>query len=165
MSQTRKWVSNISILLQNHHQTNYSYNRYMVLYTSLVGKAWWHRQTEVSIRTTTGAVRSVMKCGFESSVWLKCIWNENFDIGFFAFSENLVFSDHKNSNQKFVNFTIKVRFWDYLQAKFLTFHRAASDVCSVTQFRLGRIGFLSDFEENSNESTFCRHRFQCIDTI
>jgi hypothetical protein len=39
----------------------------------------------------------------------------------------------KNSNQKFVNFTIKVRFFDYLLAKFLTFHRAASDVCSVTQ--------------------------------
>ena len=29
---------------------------------------------------------------------LKCICNENFDIGFFAFSENLVFSDHKNTN-------------------------------------------------------------------
>jgi hypothetical protein len=29
---------------------------------------------------------------------LKCIWNENFDIGFFAFSENLVFSDHKNTS-------------------------------------------------------------------
>ena len=29
---------------------------------------------------------------------LKCIRNENFDIGFFAFSENLVFSDHKNTN-------------------------------------------------------------------
>ena len=39
----------------------------------------------------------------------------------------------KNSNQKFVNFTIKVRFFYYLLAKFLTFHRAASDVCSVTQ--------------------------------
>jgi hypothetical protein len=25
-------------------------------------------------------------------------WNENFDIGFFAFSENLVFSDHKNTD-------------------------------------------------------------------
>jgi hypothetical protein len=59
---------------------------------------------------------------------------------FFAFSENLVFSDHKNrytllknSNQKFVNFTIKVLFFDYPLAKFLTFHRAASDVCSMTQ--------------------------------
>ena len=30
--------------------------------------------------------------------FLKCICNENFDIGFFAFSENLVFSDHKNTN-------------------------------------------------------------------
>ena len=30
----------------------------------------------------------------------------------------------KNSNQKFVNFTIKVRFFDYILAKFLTFHRA-----------------------------------------
>jgi hypothetical protein len=39
----------------------------------------------------------------------------------------------KNSNQKFVNFTTKVRFFDYLLAKFLTFHRAASDVCSMTQ--------------------------------
>ena len=31
-------------------------------------------------------------------VTLKCICNENFDIGFFTFSENLVFSDHKNTN-------------------------------------------------------------------
>jgi hypothetical protein len=30
-------VSNISILLQNHHQTNYSYNIYIVLYTSWQG--------------------------------------------------------------------------------------------------------------------------------
>ena len=30
--------------------------------------------------------------------FLKCICNENFDVGFFAFSENLVFSDHKNTN-------------------------------------------------------------------
>ena len=29
---------------------------------------------------------------------LKCISNENFDIGFFAFSENLGFSNHKNTN-------------------------------------------------------------------
>ena len=29
---------------------------------------------------------------------LKCICNENFDIGFFAFSENLVVSDYKNTN-------------------------------------------------------------------
>ena len=67
----------------------------------------------------------------------------------------------KNSNQKFVNFTIKVRFFDYLLAKFLTFHRAASDVCSMTQCDLSickhyenhsfvfvELGFLRDFEEN-----------------
>jgi hypothetical protein len=34
----------------------------------------------------------------DSTKILKCIWNENFDIGFFAFSENVVFSDHKNTN-------------------------------------------------------------------
>jgi hypothetical protein len=32
----------------------------------------------------------------------------------------------KNSDQKFVNFTFKVRFWDYLLANLLTFHRPAT---------------------------------------
>ena len=33
-----------------------------------------------------------------NALLLKCICNENFDIGFFAFSENLVVSDYKNTN-------------------------------------------------------------------
>jgi hypothetical protein len=84
----------------------------------------------------------------------------------------------KNSNQKFVNFAIKVRFFDYLFFDYPDIPSRGHEWCSMTQCDLSickhyenhsfvfvELGFLRDFEENSNESTLCRHRFQCIDTI
>ena len=55
----------------------------------------------------------------------------------------------KNSNQKFVNFTIKVRFWDYLLAKDWYLEFQPCDVCSVTRrsvwlYKNNRISPISD---------------------
>ena len=59
------------------------------------------RQLRQILQTKAAKESNLQRLGMYYTTYLgllKCIWNENFDIGFFAFSENLVFSDYKNTN-------------------------------------------------------------------
>jgi hypothetical protein len=80
----------------------------------------------------------------------------------FCFDHAVAWDSSRNGPANIPHATVgshlKVRFWDYLLANFLTFHRAASEVCSVTQCDLSickhsenysfvsvRIGFFERF--------------------